>query len=56
MQNDVERGVNSEPERIVQSDVHEDAVRAIKFVAIKAAIFILIPLLAALIAVWLRFG
>ena len=48
--------MSSEPERIVQSDVHEDAVRAIKFVAVKAAIFILVPLVAALIAVWWRFG
>ncbi len=48
--------MSSEPEPIVQSDVHEDAVRAIKFLAIKAAIFILIPLVAALIAVWWRFG
>jgi len=48
--------MSSEPEPIVQSDVHEDAVRAIKFMAMKAAIFILIPLLAALIAVWWRFG
>jgi hypothetical protein len=48
--------VSLEPERIVQSDVHEDAVRAIKFMAVKAAIFILIPLVAALIAVWWRFG
>jgi hypothetical protein len=48
--------MSSEPERIVQSDVHEDAVRAIKLLAIKAAIFILIPLMAALVAVWWRFG
>ena len=33
-----------------------DAGQAIKFLALKAAIFILIPLLAALIAVWWRFG
>ncbi len=33
-----------------------DAIKAIKFLALKAAIFILIPLLAALIAVWWRFG
>ncbi len=33
-----------------------DASQAIKFLALKAAIFILIPLLAALIAVWWRFG
>jgi hypothetical protein len=48
--------MSSEPDPIVQSDVHEDAVRAIKFLAMKAALFILIPLLAALIAVWWRFG
>lgn len=48
--------MSSEPDPIVQSDVHEDAVRAIKYLAAKAAIFILIPLLAALIAVWWRFG
>ncbi len=48
--------MSSEPERIVQSDVHEDAVRAIKFVALKAVIFLLIPLVAALVAVWWRFG
>ncbi len=39
-----------------QSDPHEDAVLAIKYMAAKAAIFILVPLLAALIAVWWRFG
>ena len=33
-----------------------DAAKAVKFLALKAAIFILIPLLAALIAVWWRFG
>ncbi len=44
------------PERIEQSDVHEDAVRAIKFLAIKAAVFILVPVVAALVAVWWRFG
>lgn len=48
--------MNSPPERIEQSDVHEDAVRAIKFLAMKAAIFILVPLVAALVAVWWRFG
>lgn len=48
--------MSSEPEGIVQSDVHEDAVRAIKYMAIKAAIFILVPMVAALIAVWWRFG
>lgn len=34
----------------------DDARRAIRFLAVKAAIFILIPLLAALLAVWWRFG
>jgi len=48
--------MSSPPDPIVQSDVHDDAVRAIKFMAAKAAIFILIPLVAALIAVWWRFG
>ena len=48
--------MSSEPDPIVQSDVHEDAVRAIKFLAMKAAIFILVPLVAALVAVWWRFG
>ena len=33
-----------------------DAAKAIRFLAVKAAIFILIPLLAALLAVWWRFG
>ncbi|MGE0698327.1 MAG: phosphoribosylformylglycinamidine synthase-associated small membrane protein [Hyphomicrobiaceae bacterium] len=48
--------MGSPPDPIIQSDVHDDAVRAIKFMAVKAAIFILVPLLAALIAVWWRFG
>ena len=48
--------MRSPPERIKQSDVHEDAVRAIKFVAIKAAIFILVPMICALVAIWWRFG
>ena len=48
--------VSSLPEPIGQYDVHEDAVRAIRFMAMKATIFILIPLLAALIAVGWRFG
>jgi hypothetical protein len=48
--------MSSPPERIEQSDVHEDAIRAIKFLALKAAIFILVPLVAALVAVWWRFG
>ncbi|MDX2155669.1 MAG: phosphoribosylformylglycinamidine synthase-associated small membrane protein [Hyphomicrobiaceae bacterium] len=39
-----------------QTDPHDDAVRAIRFMAVKAAIFILIPLIAALVAVWWRFG
>jgi hypothetical protein len=34
----------------------DDAARAIRFLAVKAAIFILVPLVAALIAVWWRFG
>ncbi len=34
----------------------DDAARAIRFLAGKAAIFILIPLLAAALAVWWRFG
>ena len=33
-----------------------DAAKAVKFLAVKAAVFILIPLLATLIAVWWRFG
>lgn len=33
-----------------------DAAQAVKFLAIKAAIFILVPAVAALIAVWWRFG
>lgn len=48
--------MSSPPERIEQSDVHEDAIRAFKFLALKAAIFILVPLIAALVAVWWRFG
>lgn len=48
--------MNSPPDPIRQTDVHDDAVRAIKFMAAKAAIFILVPLLAALFAVWWRFG
>lgn len=31
---------------------NDDAAKAVKFLAIKAGIFILIPLLAAAIAVW----
>jgi len=48
--------MNSPPERIEQSDVHEDAVRAFKFLAFKAAMFIVVPLIAAILAVWWRFG
>ncbi len=40
-----------------QPDPHrDDAARAIRFLAAKAAIFILVPLLAAALAVWWRFG
>jgi hypothetical protein len=39
-----------------QSDVHEDAVRAIRLLAAKAAMFILVPLVAVVVAVWWRFG
>jgi|LNFM01.1.fsa_nt_gb hypothetical protein len=48
--------MSSPPDPIRQTDVHDDAVRAIKFMAAKAAIFILVPLVAALLAVWWRFG
>ena len=48
--------MSSPPERIVQSVVHEDAARPIKFMAMKAAIVIVIPLVAPAIAVWWRFG
>ena len=48
--------MSSAPEGPKQSDPHEDAITAIRFLAAKAAIFILIPLVAALIAVWWRFG
>ena len=34
----------------------DDAIRAMWFLAGKAAIFILVPLLAAALAVWWRFG
>lgn len=40
-----------------QQDQHrDDAAKAIRFLAVKAAIFILVPLLAAALAVWWRFG
>ncbi|MEQ1649878.1 MAG: phosphoribosylformylglycinamidine synthase-associated small membrane protein [Hyphomicrobiaceae bacterium] len=35
---------------------NDDATKAVRFLAIKAAIFILIPAVAAMIAVYLRFG
>lgn len=41
---------------MVPADREDDAVRAIKFMALKAAVFILVPLVVALIAVWWRFG
>jgi len=44
------------PEPIRQSDPHEDAVKAIRLMAVKAAMLVLIPLLAAAVAVWWRFG
>ena len=38
------------------TDRNDDAVRAVKFMALKAGVFILVPLVAALVAVWWRFG
>ena len=38
------------------TDRNDDAVRAAKFMAVKAGVFILVPLVAALIAVWWRFS
>jgi len=49
-----QRPVEQRP--IEQRDVHEDAVWAFKYLALKAAIFMLVPLVAALVAVWWRFG
>ncbi|MGE0765473.1 MAG: hypothetical protein AB7L90_03325 [Hyphomicrobiaceae bacterium] len=48
--------MNSPPERIEQSDVHEDAVRAFKVLATKAAMIVVVPVLAALLAIWWRLG
>jgi len=48
--------MSSPPEPIEQRDVHEDAIRAFKYLALKAAVFMLVPLVAALVAVWWRFG
>jgi hypothetical protein len=48
--------MSSAPERIVQSDVHEDAVHAFGSVAARALFLLLAPLLAALLAVWWRFA
>ncbi|MGD9806717.1 MAG: hypothetical protein AB7E81_20710 [Hyphomicrobiaceae bacterium] len=48
--------MNSAPEHIEQSDVHEDAVRAFKFLAAKAAMLLLVPLFAAVFVIWWSFG
>lgn len=48
--------MSSLPEGSKQTDPHEDARIAIRFLALKAAVFILIPLAAAMIAVWWRLG
>ena len=48
--------MSSPPEPVPRSDQASDAAKAIRFMAIKAAIFILIPLIAAALAVWWRFG
>jgi hypothetical protein len=48
--------MSSPPEPIVQSDVHDDAVRAIRVMAVKAAIFLTVALISALIAVWWQLG
>ena len=42
-------GTGAEPE--ARREGHNDAGRAVRFLAVKAAIFILVPLLAALAAV-----
>ncbi|MEZ5855423.1 MAG: phosphoribosylformylglycinamidine synthase-associated small membrane protein [Hyphomicrobiaceae bacterium] len=45
------------PEETKRPDAaRSDAAQALRYLAIKAAIFILIPLVAAGIAVWWRFG
>jgi hypothetical protein len=48
--------MSSSPDRIEQSDVHEDAVRAFKFLAATAAMLVLGILLAAILAIWWGFG
>ncbi|MFV0296965.1 MAG: phosphoribosylformylglycinamidine synthase-associated small membrane protein [Hyphomicrobiaceae bacterium] len=48
--------MNSRPEPGVKSHHGDDAARAIRFMVVKAAIFILVPMLAAVVAVWWRFG
>jgi hypothetical protein len=48
--------LSSVPDKIAQSDVHEDAVRAFKSLAAKAAILMLTLLFAVLLAVLWRFA
>ncbi len=48
--------MSSAPEPAHRANQREDAARAIRYLAVKAAIFILIPMLAAALAVWWRFG
>jgi len=48
--------MSSAPERIAQSDVHEDAVCAFKSVAAKALCLMLAPLLATLLVAWWLFA
>ena len=48
--------MRSQPDSNQKARGPSDAHRAIRFLALKAAIFILIPAVAALVAVWWRFG
>jgi len=49
--------MSSPPERIAQSDVHEDAIRAFKRLALTVRIALIVLVTAALVvAVWWRFG
>lgn len=47
--------MSSPPDRIAQSDVHEDAFRAIGRLAARATMFILIAIAAVIAGAWWRF-
>ena len=46
--------MSSGPDHIEQSDVHEDAVRAIKVLVAKASMLLLVLLVAGMALLWWR--